>query len=148
MRVLGFTLASTAVLSRVKPRARPAGTLYKSIRHRPIYGFNLMITLCCPVFSPFGECSFQSPPDKTSCYLIVKLLYGTKKNHTVSGYFFFFQVRRLRRQRQTKDHSIEVLQSCPDKPLSAKLVIQPGWIKPARIFVITLLNSTLVINCY
>jgi len=60
LRVSGFTLSG--IPFRVKPRARPAGTLYNSGCHRPIYGFNLMNTLCCPVFCSFGAvCPLGTP---------------------------------------------------------------------------------------
>ena len=81
LRVSGFTLASTAVLSRVKPRARPAGTLYKSITPSPIYGFNLLLLCVARVSAPFGSSvPFRHPPVaalhtlyKSNCYLYPRI---------------------------------------------------------------------------
>jgi len=118
------------LLSRVKPRARPAGTLYKSVTHRPIYGL-IGFLLCVARFAPLSaECSFHSPPDKTACYLIVKLLLIPKKNHTVSGYFFFFQVRRLRLQRQNKRPLHESPSIMPGQIAICQIRHTAGWGKP------------------
>ena len=91
LRVSGFTLASTAVLSRVKPRARPAGTLYKSITHRPIYGFNHLITLCCPVFSDLRRSArFARPPVAALHSLVSQTVTCTKEKNIQSVVIFFF----------------------------------------------------------
>ena len=84
-----------------------------------------LLLLCVARFGRLRRLLLSVAPDKTAYYLNSQTVTCTLILNSRSVVIFSFSGLPVAPARETKD-SQKVIQSCPDKPLSAKLGLPPG----------------------